>query len=119
MAAASEGFHKEAPAAFALYGNVMVGETGFKVEAIFGAFCFFHDNFRIVGEYVGRFFVRYKNYLAGEIVAGVFQSAQCGQSDAVAAFHIQHAGAVCLAVFDGERTFGNFAFIEYRVDMTH
>ena len=119
MAAAAESLDEETPAAFPLYGNVMIGETGFKVEAVFRPFGFFHDHFRIVGERVSRFFVRYKDHLAGEIIAGIFQGAQGRKRDTIAAFHIQHAGAVSLAVFNGKGTFGHFAFIEYGINMTH
>ena len=68
---------------------------------------------------MSRFFVCYKNNFAGEVIACILQGTQGGQGDAVAAFHIQYAGSVSFAIFNGKGTFGNFAAIEYRINVTH
>ena len=120
MAAAAEGFNEETPAAFSLDDQGMIREACFKVECALGAFGFLLDDFRRIGEYVGRFFIGNKDDFAREIIkSGCMERFQSGEQDADAALHIKNARAVCLAVFNGERTLFRFAFEEYRIHVTH
>ena len=75
----------------------MIREACFKVECALGAFGFLLDDFRRIGEYVGRFFIGNKDDFAREIIkSGCMERFQSGEQDADAALHIKNARAVCL-----------------------